>query len=213
MNRARTFYRSCHPDGSLANDFGTMPGAEFFIRTMGARGPESRPTLVPFGKVPLATAGPERFYFGSGDRYEIEAYDPSGMLVGLIRVDRDPVPVTEEDRARYIDETASGAEDENEARQMRQTLSQLPVPDAFPPYARLAGDVLGYLWIEEYRRPGEETPVWTVFDPNGVLVGRVTMPRGVVPLEIGADYLLGAFRDELGVEYIQLHALERPSGT
>jgi hypothetical protein len=213
INRAHTFYRSCNPDGSMANDFGDKMGAEFYIRTMGARGPESGPELIPFGKMPQATVAPDRFYFGSGDRYEIEAYDPSGTLVRLIRLDRDRVPVTEEDLARYIEEATSGVEDENQARQMRRTLSQLPVPDVFPPYARLVADVLGYLWVEDYHRPGDETPVWTIFDPNGALVGRVTTPDAVFPLEIGEDYLIGVYHDELGVEYVQLYALERPTGT
>jgi hypothetical protein len=206
MNRAHTFYRSCNPDGSMANDFGDKMGAEFYIR-----GPESRPELIPFGKTPVATVAPDQFYFGSGDRYEVEVYDPSGRLVRLIRWERDRVPVTEQDRTRYIAEATSEVADENQARQIRQTMSQLPAPDVFPPYARLAADVLGYLWVEDYPRPGDETSVWTIFDPNGALVGRVTTPDDVFPLEIGEDYLLGVRRDELDVEYVEVYTVERPT--
>lgn len=210
MNRAHTFYRSCNPDGSMAADFGNKSGAEFFIRSLEGRGPESRPALIPFGKVPLATVSSDYFYFGSGDRYEIEGYDPSGTLVRLIRLERQATPVTEEDRARYIEDAVSEVEDENEARRIRKNISTLPVPDVFPPYVGFATDALGYLWVEDYPRPGDEVPVWTIFDSRGVLSGRVTTPDNVSILEIGEDYLLGVYRDELGVEYVHVYSLERP---
>jgi hypothetical protein len=212
MNRAPTFYRSSNPDGSLGADFGDKLGAEFFVTFPGGNAiPET--SLIPFGKTPQATVSPTRFYFGSGDDYEIEAYDPSGTLRSLIRLERDRVPVTEEDRAWYIEEVTSGLEDENQARQVRRRLSQLPVPDVFPPYARLVADVLGYLWVEDYPRSGDETPVWTIFDPNGALVGRVTTPDDAFPIAIEKDYLIAVYHDELDVEYVQLYALERPTGT
>ena len=212
MNRAHTFYRSCNPDGSMAADFGNKSGAEFFIRSLEGRGPESRPALFPFGKMPLATVSSNYFYFGSGDRYEIEGYDPLGKLVRLVRLERQATPVTEEDRSRYIEDTVSEVEDENETRRIRQNLSTLPVPDVFPPYAGLATDALGHLWVQDYPRPGDEIPVWTIFDSRGVLSGRVTIPDNVSILEIGEDYLLGLYRDELGVEYVHVYSVERPGG-
>jgi hypothetical protein len=210
MNRAHTFYRSCNPDGSMGADFGDKEGAEFFIGNLGGSGPDSRPALIPFGKVPLATVSQDRFYFASGGTYEIEVYDPSGQLVRVIRLEHEPVPVTQDHVTQYIEGVTADVPDPEQARMMRQHLARLPAPDAFPAMSALAGDQLGYLWVADYAPPGQEESTWNVFDPSGVLAGRVKLPPQVYPLEIGEDYLLGAYRDELGVEYLHLYAVERP---
>jgi hypothetical protein len=54
--------------------------------------------------------------------------------------------------------------------------------------------------------PGDE---WDVYDPDGVYLGIVRMPRGMRVLEIGLDHVLGTSRDDLDVEYVELHALHR----
>ncbi|MDH3292667.1 MAG: hypothetical protein OEO20_17340 [Gemmatimonadota bacterium] len=209
LNRAHTFYRSCRPDGSLAADFGPKMGADFFIQRMGPRGPETPPAFVPFGRMPVATVSPDRFYFSSQDTWEIEAYEPSGTLVRLIRLDRDPAAVTDEHTSRYIEGIVGDIPGENGAR-MRQMLSEIPVPHVFPPYGELAADALGYLWVADYAPPGDERSTWTIFDPDGRLSGRVTAPPGISILEIGEDYLLGVYRDELDVEYLHQYAVSRP---
>ena len=52
-------------------------------------------------------------------------------------------------------------------------------------------------------------PVWTVFNPEGRVLGFVETPAGLDIYEIGEDYILGLATDELGVEYMQVWALER----
>ena len=73
------------------------------------------------------------------------------------------------------------------------------------------GDATGHLWVREYDFPREERPVplWTVFDPDGRVLGFVETPPGLGILEIGEDYILGRAEDDLGVESIQLWPLER----
>jgi hypothetical protein len=46
-----------------------------------------------------------------------------------------------------------------------------------------------------------------VFGPEGRWLGLARSPKGVQPLEIGADYLLGLRRDDLGVEHVELYDL------
>ena len=64
--------------------------------------------------------------------------------------------------------------------------------------------------MEEYRVPGVEDRVTTIFDPEGRMVGSVTLPRRFRVEEIGVNYLLGRASDELGVEYLRLYGLTRP---
>jgi len=72
-------------------------------------------------------------------------------------------------------------------------------------------DALDHLWVEEYEIPGEERPgvLWTVFDPEGRVLGFVETPEGLEVFEIGEGYMLGRITDELGVEFVQVWPLDR----
>ena len=80
--------------------------------------------------------------------------------------------------------------------------------------ARFSSDALGHLWVREYDLPDADrpAPLWTVFDPDGHALGFVETPAGLSVLEIGADYILGLATDEIGIERIQVCALERANG-
>jgi len=209
MNRAHTFYRSCNLDGSLAVDFGDKDGTEFFIKDLEGSDQDARPALIPFAKGPLATVSPGFFFFSDGDGYEIEVYEPSGRMVRLIRLERDPVSVTPSDGERYVEGEVEGIENPEQAAAMRAYLSALPLPEFFPPYGLMLADQEGYLWVEDFQPPGVPIPLWSVFDPTGALVARITLPDRFQLLEIGGDYLLGVGRDEMDVEYVQIYPLSR----
>jgi hypothetical protein len=51
--------------------------------------------------------------------------------------------------------------------------------------------------------------VWDVFDPNGRWITTVTFPKDVQSHDIGEDYILGVWEDELDVEYVRMYALDR----
>ena len=86
-----------------------------------------------------------------------------------------------------------------------------PVAEHFPAFASVMSDRAGHLWVEEYGFPGEEVDggLWTVFDPDGHVLGLVETPPGLAIHEIGEDYILARVQDDLGVEYVQLWPLER----
>jgi len=209
FNRAGTFHRAANPDGSLAADFGDVAGAEFWIEEISAEGQPSHPVLIPFGKVGQATAARDRFYYSDQGSFEIHAFDAAGALVRIIRLEREPVAVTEQDRQRYINATLASVQNPEQADAVRRQLNGTPLPDAFPALAALMADRAGNLWVAEYDRPGEERNAWLVFDHDGELAARTTLPPGFNPLEIGDSYALGVFRDDLGVETVRLYALDR----
>ena len=212
LGRNSTTYRSSNLDGSLATDFGEFPGQEFFFRRReGSSGPRGTATPIPFGKIPLVAAAPNRLFFGSGDEWEVEAYDLTGRLERVIRLDRPRVPVTDTDIGRLIEWMVDTyASSEEAAQRLRQDTRELPVAEFRPPFGALEADLLGYLWAEEHRLPGDEVRKYTIFDAEGRVAGVVTLPERVAPLEIGADYLLGLYRDEVEVEYVRMYRLERP---
>ena len=63
--------------------------------------------------------------------------------------------------------------------------------------------------VREYNLPGQDRNLWTVFDPQGRVLGFVEMPFGAEVYEIGADYILGGTEDGLGVERVGLWPLDR----
>ena len=86
-----------------------------------------------------------------------------------------------------------------------------PVAERMPALTSIIVDRLDHLWVEEYELPGEERPgsLWTVFDPEGRVLGFVETPDGLEIYEIGEDYILGRSLDELDVEHVQVWPLER----
>ncbi len=214
-SRRETSYLSADLNGELVTDFGRFPGSEFFMQVQSQSGGaiSMSARLVPFGKYAMLAVGPDRLFFGSGDTWEVEVYDTSGRLQNLVRLDRAPFAVGDADLEAVIEEEIAEADDPSLAPEIRAGFEDMPVPDLMPAFAGLHADALGFLWVERYRRPGEEVPVFDIVDPEGVLVGTVQVPPGSDILEIGADYLLLLQRDELEVEYLRLFSLDRPDAS
>ena len=55
--------------------------------------------------------------------------------------------------------------------------------------------------------------MWNVFDPEGRWMGDIEIPYGGYVYEIGVDYLLGVWVDELDVEQVRLYRIDRAPDT
>jgi hypothetical protein len=203
-------YRLARIDGSLAADFGELPGREAFQQVQGAGGElVVSISLMPLGKQPAAAASSDRVFLGSSDRYEILAYDASARLQRIIRVDQPMVALEASDWNWLMADEIGDDPDPIRAAEIRQRYRELPVPETLPAYLGFRTDARGYLWVEEARRPGDDTPLWTVFNREGTPLARVTLPDRTRILEIGEDYVLAVRTDELEVEYVELYPLHR----
>jgi hypothetical protein len=211
--RPPTSYQSLHLDGTLGHDFGEFPGSEFFmeIRRSGGRVAMSA-RLIPFGRFPMVAVAPGSMYFGSGDSWEVKGYAPDGSLERLIRWDRPAVPVTASSLDAHIREQEGEAEG-NEAREIRERISEMPVPETMPAFGGLHVDELGYLWVERFRSPEDHVPTFDIFQGEGTLVARAILPVEAEVLQIREDEILTLYRDDLGVEYLRLYSLRRRSGS
>jgi hypothetical protein len=49
-----------------------------------------------------------------------------------------------------------------------------------------------------------------VFDPQGKLLGAVTLPARFVPRHIGNDFVLGVWKTENDVEVVRMYRLRKP---
>ncbi|MDH4351604.1 MAG: hypothetical protein OEW56_10685 [Gemmatimonadota bacterium] len=77
-----------------------------------------------------------------------------------------------------------------------------------PPHQEFRLDAGGNLWVAYYRL--EEEPVrWAVFDPDGRWLGDIEAPSNGGVWDIGNDYVLGVWRDDLGVEQVRMYRLAK----
>lgn len=196
--------------GERLGDLGRFPGTEqFAVRPAGGRGSVITNTR-PFARRTVTAVRGDRLYVGTGDAYELAVYDASGKLARRVRRAHRPLAVTGQDREDYRASLVnlSGAQARRDEERMRDAA---PYPDVMPPYTGLRLDPDGYLWVEEAVRPGERRAgvPWSVFDPEGRLLGSLRLPPALYVLEIGRDYVLGRARDESDVEHLRLYRLER----
>lgn len=203
-------------EGGLLGSLGRYPGQE-----MGMVDATTMDAILFSVRLPQGVWG-DLFVVGPTDRYQLKAFASDGTLTRIVRRGHEPRPVTRADIDAYVEEIISPpypddwTESQVQAYQVeqRQRYRAAPVVEHFPAFASVTADAVGHLWVEEYELPGEERPgsLWTVFDPEGRVLGFVETPEGLGISEIGEDYLLGRVRDELGVEYVQVWPLERSGG-
>jgi len=146
---------------------------------------------------------------------------PTSRLALSYRLAVAPRPYTEQAREAYIAPTIAifrdAVDDDARRAEYRARLESLKSPPHVPAVQDLEVDALGNVWLEEYRPPGPRSRTiarqrgidieagpsrWVVLDPEGRLLGSVLLPVGLDVHEIGADYVLGLRRDELGVQYV-----------
>ena len=185
-------------EGELRSSLGMLPAVEFFH--LAEYGPVWYAKI--FGSNPVSEPWAELVVVGNTSRYELRAFRVDGSLARIVRREhmfRSPTP---EDVAAAI-EMWVAADDFNSRRDLRRHLRSVPVADHLPAFDRVMSDASGHLWVEEYRLTwGKPSPLlWTVFDPEGKVLGFVETPAGLRILEIGEDYILGTTRDERHVEH------------
>lgn len=201
-------------DGEVLDTLGQVPGTEIYlyVRSSSDDVVEVSLTWTPFGRRQYVAVAEDRVYAGAGDRYEIEVYRPGRGLARLIRRLTPNPPVDDAAIERLRQHRLAGVDDAEARRRIEQSLADVDFPETMPAYGPLQVDALGNLWVEmyhEYRDP-QENSSWSVFDPEGRWLGVVETPAGLEIQEIGADYILGVWRDELDVEHVRLYGLLKP---
>ena len=155
-------------------------------------------------------AGPNR-------RYEIRAFRADGTLVLIVRREHVPRVPTEADVEPSIQAGFANEPEipEGIREELLKDLRSRLLAETFPAFTTILADAADNLWVREYDFPREvrPAPLWTVFDPEGRVLGFVETPKDLLHIhEIGENYILGVALDELGVESIQLWPLERSEG-
>ena len=169
---------------------------------------------LPFDIWPAAVLGRDGLFLTLGENQgpEILEYDLSGGLRRIIRlaeavvapsrgdIDKlvefqvDPWNMTTQEKAHFTDVRLGD-------------YGEMPLPEIMPAFSRLLVDEVGWLWAELYRFDVRAPVRWLVFGPNGEGFGSVDMPPDLEVWQIGRDFVLGVWEDELDVDYVRRHAL------
>ena len=202
--------------GAVVRPLGTAPIVVFVAG-------EKYPSPMDFGPQAAYASSGRAFYWGFPDQYAIRVYDADWKLRQIVRRAWTPRPLTGGEIDTYVDgwmqmwSKKAGAEREAERREMREKA----YPESLPAYSAILATPAGELWVREPDLTGAPgcwclaglptvPSKWSVFDAGGRWLGDVAMPPRFVPLEIGADYVLGRSRDADDVLRAVMYRLDRP---
>jgi hypothetical protein len=137
------------------------------------------------------------FWQASGTAYGIARLDATGDTTMLVEVDAEPVPVTQEEKARYVEEVVARSPSDRRAAEEVAAL----VPAFKPAIAELMVDDEDRLWA---RRAGaeESPPVWDIFRRTGEYEGSVAFsfqPAPYLPIRVRRGRVYGVIRDSLDI--------------
>jgi len=96
---------------------------------------------------------------------------------------------------------------------LRRAVLAMPVADSLGPPRFLLVTRQGRIWSTAVFPPASTASTWTVYDLRGQEVAVVELPARFELHDIGPDYVLGRFRDELDINYIRLYGLQKPEGS
>jgi hypothetical protein len=205
--------------GEVPRTLGTYPGPVFEYIDL-PDGSLGRGAL-PFSSSTQFAGGGSQIFVGFPDRYEIQVYNSDGSLKRVLRRASTPVAVEQRDIDWLMNRRLAEVERAEDKRLVRQAYRDIRHADLMPAFGRptwpggaeggpvLLPDLEGNLWVFEHYRPGEYRNEWAVFAHDGVWQGTVTLPDHLVPSEIGADYVLGSWTDEIGFVHIRRHKLAK----
>ncbi|MEX0893724.1 MAG: hypothetical protein WEB88_16275 [Gemmatimonadota bacterium] len=88
-------------------------------------------------------------------------------------------------------------------------LMDRPAAPHMPGFTSLHYDPEGYVWAVAFTPAYEESHRAWIFSVDGPLQGSVALPPDFEIHQIGSDYLLGIWRDDMDVEHVRMYALER----
>ncbi len=194
------------PHAGSADTLGWFKGVENYVMDL----PDGlRPDVLPFAPDTKWAIGENRVYIGDNAAYRILAYGTDGALELVLQLDGSQRPVTPGDRAAYRELLLNWIvrDQPQELPFYERFLAEVPWPQHQPAFGRLVVDTQGSLWVQQYEPPGTVVTTYDVFSANGIWQGRVYLPDGLRPLEIGEAYILGQRRDETGRETVHLYRL------
>jgi hypothetical protein len=156
----------------------------------------------------MAAVGQAFLYYAHGDKYEIKAYDRTGKLRRIIRIDREPRKTTKEDRD-WCEADLERAEAVWHGKAKLKATWDDSYPDRMHAIDQLIVDRTGNLWVREGSPRNYAPGRWLVLNPEGRFLASVETPNNFEVTDIGSDYVLGIHPNEEGTISLWMFSLRR----
>ena len=200
------------PDGRFVR----VLGARIGMQRMYAPGVGGGP--VPFSSWPWATNLGNLFAYTNGHGGIIDFFETRDAAQPPRSTRVAGSPISLEDAWRRLDAAIPEATTHRINIQVAQatsrTLGEVPV------FSRMISDDRGQIWLKDYdpaidamtvrKYPFGDGGRWRVVGTDGRPVATISMPRGVAPIAVHGDLLLGVMRDDLDVERFVVYRIIRP---
>lgn len=151
------------------------------------------------------------FYWATSDRYEIGFYDGDGRLRRLMRRPVTPPRVEPSVIERFMElrlEAVRRREGEEAVPRYRRMYEEESFGEHLPLFQAAFVDGEGRLWVGSAEWPEPRfSRTWSLFDAAGFWLGDLAAPEDVQIVDATSDLVLGIWRDEFDVPYVQLHRL------
>lgn len=204
-------------DGAVLDTVGWFPGIEMESMELSFMGQTMRvPTQVPLGRNTIALAANGRFYVATNNSWEVQVWEPGQGVKRLIRVNQPVRTINSAGVARHREELIEQMDAQGGSQipavlrdQMVTRINSAPYPSTLPFVVNMLMDTAGHLWVQEQDQPGDRSPRFAVFNPEGELVAWVDMPERFRPTQITRDAVIGVWQDDDDVEYLKVYQLTR----
>jgi len=205
------------PGATALDTLGRFPGAFRSLNIERAGGEVVSMTIrgAAFAGGTRLTANGSELLVGPADAHVLYGFAPEGILRRIVRWVGPDLTITEEDRAAWVERmiaaraAAPGNPLRDDPAALRRSVEATAFPPTRPAYEALRAGPTGHLWVQLDAEPGAERERHLVFEPDGRLLGTLTLPERFRTLDVGADYVLGVWRDQLDVEHVRLYMLEK----
>ncbi|MCY3704224.1 MAG: hypothetical protein OXH08_01795 [Gammaproteobacteria bacterium] len=194
--------------GESADSIGVTAGNEVFMHVSSGGGAFAGPPL--FGRDAFVATHAGRILLGDAIDMQVEEWTADGAPARILRIPGYPLELSADAFER--EREALMPEDPTEVRPMNlEFLQDMPVPDRRPAYADMKVDPTGAIWLRPFLAPneGDGPETWQVLGPDGAWLGGVEIPADFSVMQIGMDFVLGVYRDELDVEHPRVLDLDR----
>ena len=190
--------------GAPLGTVGVYPGMEWYA-TKGGIGPP------PFAHRVSFAVRDTTLIVGTSETMSLDVRSFDGRLLGIVRVPGVDLTVTDADVQAYRALLMSRApQDEAVRKGVMDRLDAVPPPAEKAAYSNVMVDADGNLWVGELPVGTLAPRRWTVFSPEGRLLGDVMVPDETFQiLDLGADALLGVWMDDLDVQHVGVYAIRK----
>ncbi len=138
----------------------------------------------------------DNLVYGDPRTYELLFFDPTeGKLFRKIKRDYDAIPVSDEDRARELENIPPDA----------RAYTDLVFPKYHPIFSGFFLSDLGHIFVRTHEKTEDRQFMYDIFDAEGRFIGRMPLkPSGVTILK-GKYYAVE--EDEDGFQYVKRYAV------